>query len=101
LIQVETSIASPAAGEAAEDVRVCEKDVRVQFVFRQEPKRSAALANLVGGEYRRFSQRQNRVVALQGKLQEAGEECVAGTHRIDDRSKLNGRDFADFSAANA
>jgi len=41
------------------------REQSVQFVFRQEPKRSAALANLVGGEYRCFSQGQNRVVAIQ------------------------------------
>ena len=73
----------------------------MQFAFRQEPKRSAALANLVGGEYRCFSQGQNRVVAIQVKVKEAGEECIARAHCIHDRSNLNGRDLADFSAANA
>jgi len=73
----------------------------VQFVFRQEPKRSAALANLVGGEYRCFSQGQNRVVAIQVKVKEAGEERVAGAHCIDDRSNLHGRDLADLAAADA
>ena len=94
-------VSSVRAITETELLNAVRREQSVQFVFRQEPKRSAALANLVGGEYRCFSQGQNRVVAIQVKVQEEGEECVAGTHCIYDRSKLNGRDLADFSAANA